>query len=277
MRIVLTGAGGGLGRAFWSACPGHHDLEAFTHQELDVGDHHAVMRTVVPLRPDLIVNAAAFTKVDGCESEPERAYRDNAIGPHNLALAARACGAVLIHVSTDFVFDGRKGSPYDELDVPNPLSVYARSKLGGETAVRTVTPEHVVVRTGYVFGGGEDWVSSQVRAMATGEPGAGLVDRRGTPTYVRHLAERLLPLALSGRFGTYHLGGPEPLSYFELLGRARAVGDLPGAVREQRVEELGLPAPRPVDSSLASLFVAEVGVPAMPPLEDALRELVASI
>ncbi|HET7236746.1 MAG TPA: sugar nucleotide-binding protein, partial [Actinomycetota bacterium] len=100
MRIVLTGAGGGLGRAFWGACPPHHDLEAFTRQELDIGEHHAVMRTVVPLRPDLIVNAAAFTNVDACQTEPERAYRDNALGPQSLALAARACGAMLVHVST---------------------------------------------------------------------------------------------------------------------------------------------------------------------------------
>jgi len=277
MRIVLTGAGGGLGRAFWGACPGHHDLEAFTHQELDVGDHHAVMRTVVPLRPDLMVNAAAFTEVDACETEPQRAYRDNALGPQNLALAARACDAILVHVSTDFVFDGEKGSPYDELDAPNPISVYGRSKLGGETMVRAATPEHVVVRTGYVFGGGKDYVTSQLRTMAAGEPGAGLVDRRGTPTYVRHLAERILPLVLSGRFGTYHLGGPETLSYFELLTRARTLGDLPGPVHEQRVDDLGLPALRPADSALTSLFAAEAGVPAMPPLDEALADLLSAL
>lgn len=277
MRIVLTGAGGGLGRAFWGACPGHHDLEAFTHQELDVGDHHAVMRTVVPLRPDLIVNAAAFTKVDDSESEPERAYRGNTLGPQNLALAARACGAVLVHVSTDYVFDGRKGAPYDELDVPNPLSVYARSKLGGETLVRAVTPEHFVVRTGYVFGGGQDWVSSQLRAMAVGEEGRGIVDRRGTPTYVRHLAARLLPLALSRRFGTYHLSGPEAMSYFQLLSRAKAVGGMLGEVREQRAGDLGLPAVRPRDSGLTSLYAGEVGLLPMPAVDVALGELLSTL
>jgi len=273
MRIVLTGAGGGLGRAFWGTCPGHHDLEAFTRQELDIGDHHAVMQTVVPLKPDLIVNAAAFTKVDACETEGERAYRDNALGPQSLALAARACGAMLVHASTDFVFDGEKGAPYDELDAPNPQSVYARAKLGGETMVRAATPEHFVVRTGYLFGGGTDWVSAQLRKMAAGEPGAGLSDRRGTPTYVRHLAERLLPLVLSGRFGTYHLGGPEPLTYHELLQRAKALGNLPGDVEEQHSDDLGLPARRPRNSALTSLFAPEVGIPPMPPLDEALGEL----
>ena len=277
MRIALTGFGGGLGRAFASVCPTHHDLEAFTHQELDIADHHAVMQTIVQLRPDLIVNAAAFTNVDACESEPGRAYRDNALGPQNLALAARGCGAMLVHVSTDFVFDGEKGEPYDELDVPNPQSVYARSKLGGETLVRAATPEHFIVRTGYVFGGGTDWVTEQVRKMASGEPGAGLVDRRGSPTYVRHLAERLLPLVLSTRFGTYHLGGPEPTTYHDVLARAKSLGALPGEVGEQRVEELGLPAPRPRNSALTSLFTAEVGIPPMPPLDEALRELLSSL
>lgn len=277
MRIVLTGAGGGLGRAFWNACPEHHDLEAFTRQELDVGDHHAVMQTVVPLRPDLIVNAAAFTRVDACESDPGRAYRDNALGAQNLALAARACDALLVQVSTDYVFDGRKGEPYDELDTPNPLGVYARSKLGGERLVRTHLPEHVIVRAGYVFGAGQDHVTTQLRAIAAGEAGAGIIDRRGSPTFVHHLAERILPLALTGRFGTYHLGGPEPLSTAELLARARALGELPGEVREQRGDELALPAPRPADSSLTSLFTTEVGVPPMPPLDDALADLLSRI
>jgi dTDP-4-dehydrorhamnose reductase len=277
VRIVLVGAGGGLGRAFWDLCPSHHDLEAFTHQELDVGDHHAVMRTVAPLAPELIVNAAAFTKVDACETEPERAYRTNALGPQNLALAARACGAVLVHVSTDFVFDGEKGSAYDELDAPNPLSVYGRSKLGGEERVRAVWPEHFVVRTGYVFGGGTDWVTTQLRAMAGGSEGAGLSDRSGTPTYVRHLAERLLPLALTGRFGTYHLGGPEPLSYYELLGRARDLGGLAGEVREQTSEELGLRAVRPRNSALTSLFLPELGIAPMPPLDEALSDLLGRL
>ena len=277
MRIVLTGAGGGLGRAFWGTCPGHHDLEAFTRQELDIGDHHAVMQTVVPLKPDLIVNAAAFTQVDACETERERAYRDNALGPQSLALAARACGAMLVHVSTDFVFDGEKGEPYDELDVPNPQSVYARSKLGGETMVRAASPEHFIVRTGYVFGAGQDYITSQLRRMVLGEAGAGLVDRRGTPTYVRHLAERLLPLVLSGRFGTYHLGGPDTLSYFELLTRAKTLGDLSGDVRQQRADELALPAVRPADSALTSLFTVRAGIPDMPPLDEAIAELLASI
>jgi dTDP-4-dehydrorhamnose reductase len=229
------------------------------------------MQTVVPVRPDAIVNLAAFTKVDDCETDREEAYRSNATGPHNLALAARASGAVLLHVSTDYVFDGTKESPYDELDRPNPISVYARSKLGGEELVRQVTPEHFVVRTGWIFGGGPDHLSRTVARMRAGEPGAGLTDRVGTPTFVRHLAERLLPLVLTGRFGTYHLAGPEPASWFDVLTRIRFLAGLPVEVERQLVQDLNLPAPRPANSALTSLFAGDLGL-ALPPLDVALKE-----
>lgn len=276
MRLGVTGAGGGLGRAFLEQVPSHHDVHAFTHEQLDVGDHHAVMRTMVPLRPDAILNFAAFTKVDACESDPERAFRDNALGPQSLALAARTAGAVLLHVSTDYVFDGEKGSPYDELDPPNPLSVYARSKLAGEAFVRHLTPEHVIVRAGYVFGAGSDYISGQLRKLAGGGTATGLADRVGSPTYVRHLASQMLPLLLAGRFGTYHLAGPEPTTWFDVLQRAKQIGGLTGEVVPQKADELGLPAPRPRDSSLTSLFAAAVGLDPMPSLDTALAELLQS-
>ncbi len=277
MRIVVTGAGGGLGRAFVAACPSHHDVVPLAHTDLDVGDHHAVLRTIVPLAPELVVNAAAFTKVDACESEPERALRANAVGPQSLALAARACGAVLLHVSTDYVFDGEKGSAYDELDEPNPLSVYARTKLAGERHVRSLAPESFLVRTGYVFGGGGDYLMGALRRLSAGEDAGGLTDRIGTPTYVVHLAERLLPLALTHRFGTYHLAGPEATTWFDALARAVAIGGLAGAPREQRAEELGLPAPRPRNSALTSAYLPHLDVPAFPPLDAAIGAVIASL
>ena len=163
MRIVLTGAGGGLGRAFIGTLEGSsHELRPFTHAELDIGDAGAVANAVAPLRPDVIVNAAAFTGVDACETEVERAMRDNAQGPEFLAMAALETGAVLVHVSTDYVFDGEKGSPYDERDAPNPISEYGRSKLAGEEAVRALLERHVIVRTGLVFGGGTDYLSGSL-------------------------------------------------------------------------------------------------------------------
>jgi dTDP-4-dehydrorhamnose reductase len=273
VRLVITGAGGGLGAALMARLPAHHELVPLTRAELDIGDHDAVMRTVLALRPDAIVNAAAFTKVDANETDPGRAFRDNAQGPHSLALAARACGAALLHVSTDYVFDGTKGTPYDETDDPRPISVYGRSKLAGERFVRQSLPEHMIVRVGYVFGGGRDYLSGQVERLRGGGSAAGLQDRVGTPTSVVHLAERLLPLLLTHRWGTYHLAGEEVASWYDVLLRCKRLGGFPGEVVPQRADELGLPAPRPVASALTSVFVPNLPVPRFPSLDDALGQL----
>lgn len=274
MRLLVTGAGGGLARAFLAQVPAEHEVHAFTHRELDITDHDAVMVTVTGLRPDAILNLAAMARVDDCERAPEDAYRVNALALQSLALAARRVDTILLHVSTDYVFDGEKGAPYDELDRPNPLSVYGRSKLGGELFVRRLLAEHFIVRTAWLFGTGSDHLSTALDRLARGERVGSVADRTGSPTFVRHLASRLLPLIRSGRFGTYHLAGPEPTTWFELVSRARALGGFGGEVVPQRGVDLGLVAPRPRYSALASVFGPEVGVAPLPPLDVALKELV---
>ncbi len=278
MRLVVTGAGGGLGRAFVAAVPAHHQVHAFDHAALDVGDHDMVRRTVEPLAPDAIVNCAAYTQVDGNETDPARAARDNAMGPQHLALAARACGAAVLHVSTDYVFDGAKGEPYDELDEPAPISVYGRAKLAGERNVVALCPDHLIVRVGYVYGGGADYLTGAVRALADGREAGGLTDRVGTPTFVGHIAERLLPLLLTRRWGTYHLAAPEPATWFEVLNRAKALAGLAGGVRPQTADELGLPAPRPAYSALTSRYLPHMdGITPVPGLDAGLSAFVATL
>lgn len=273
MRILVTGAEGDLGRAFLSGLPAHHEILALGHEELDVGSFHPVMQAVTSFGPEIVFNLAAMTQVDECELEPESAYRSNAIGAQNLALAARACDAALVQLSTDYVFDGSKGSPYDEVDIPAPLSVYGRSKLAGERLVRDVLPSHFIVRTAHLFGGGSDYASQAISRLRAGDPAGGIADRFGSPTYVPHLAARLLPLAITGRFGTFHLAGRERASWFELLRSAREMGGLPGEVEPQRAASLGLVAPRPADSSLTSVLLPHLGIEPMPALETALKEL----
>ena len=276
MKLVVTGAGGGVARAFLAQLPPHHRVHAFTRAELDVGDHDAAMRTIPPLHPDAVINLAAFTQVDGCEADPARAVRDNTLGPQHVALAARSCGAVVMHVSTDYVFDGSKGAPYDELDEPNPLSVYGRTKLEGERFVRHLVPEHFIVRTGYVYGAGDDYASVALARLRRGEDAGGIGDRIGSPTYVVHLATRLLPLLLTNRFGTYHLAGAEPACWFDVLERVRSIGDLPGTVRRQEVASLGLAAARPANSSMVSVYLDHAGLEPLPGFDDAVRDWLAS-
>jgi dTDP-4-dehydrorhamnose reductase len=285
MKVLITGAGGGLGRALVGALAGtEHEVHAYRHAELDIADGARVREIAEAVVPEIIVNAAAMTNVDACEDETtyeQVAVPANVLGPKYLAIAARWLEATLVHVSTDYVFDGTKGAPYDERDEPNPLGRYARSKLEGEERVREETDRHLIVRTAFVFGGGDDHLTRSLRRLAEGEPAGGLVDRIGSPSYVRHLAERLVPLALTERFGTYHLAGLEPTTWHDVLERAKRLAPdvLTGDVLEQRTDELDLPAPRPRDSSLTSVLLPELAdaVPPMPSLDDALEHHLASL
>lgn len=277
MRVAVTGAAGALGRAVLGTAGEQHELIPFEHGELAVEDRSAVMERLVPAKPDVIIHAAAKTSVDGCEEDPRGAFLVNALGTRNVALAAARAGAVLVYISTDYVFDGEKGGPYHEFDTTNPISVYGESKLAGEREARSLGPEHLVVRTSWVFGGGKDFLTGALGRLAAGETVPAIVDLVGTPTYVRHLAERLIRLVQSGHRGVVHLGGPEVTTWHDLLTRAVQMAALPGEVTEQKSDELGRPARRPANSALVSLVLREMDVPAMPPLNEAVEELMEAV
>jgi dTDP-4-dehydrorhamnose reductase len=275
MRIAVTGAGGGLGRAFLASGPFGHEVHGFARADLDVRDHDEVARTLVPLEPDVILHLAAMTSVDGCQAEPGRASETNVLGSFNVAAAARRSGARFVALSTDYVFDGEKGAPYDERDRPNPLSVYGWTKLAGERAAEAVAPDLLVVRTAWVFGSGTDFLSRAVRGLRAGDEVGGIVDQVGSPTHVFHLAERLLPLIESDVRGIVHLAGPEATTWHDVLVRAKRAGGLSGGVVAQKADEVGRPAPRPANSSLTSVVLSGTRVPSMPPLDEAIERVLS--
>jgi dTDP-4-dehydrorhamnose reductase len=277
MRIAVTGAGGGLGRAFLAAVPEQHEVHAFTRQQLDVRSFDAVREAMDPLAPDLIVHLAALAKVDRCEEEPQRAAETNVLGSFNVAAAARRTGAVLVLLSTDYVFDGQKGAPYDEGDRPNPLSLYGWTKLAGERAAESVGADLVIVRTAWLFGTGEDFLTSALRGLRGGQEIRGIADQVGSPTEGSALAQRLLAVAASGTRGVVHVAGPEHITWYEVLVRAKQLGDLPGSVLAQKADELGRPAVRPPFSALTSVVLPGTDVPPMPPLDESIRRVLADV
>ena len=143
--------------------------------------------------------------------------------------------------------------------------------------MQQIAPESFVVRVGYVYGGGNDYLTRTVRALVAGETVGGLADRWGSPTFVGHLADRILPLVLTGRFGLYHLGGPEPASWFEVLRRVHELAGSAGSVEPQHAADLGLPAPRPVYSALTSVYTLHLGIDPMPSLEEGLKDFLAGV
>jgi dTDP-4-dehydrorhamnose reductase len=257
MNLLVTGASGQLGRALAEAEEGVN-LVALDRTGLDVTDAEAVRRAVEAHAPDAVVNAAAYTAVDRAEAEPARAFAINRDGPKNLAAACAEGQIPLLHVSTDYVFDGTKGAPYVEDDAPNPLGVYGRSKWEGEEAVRERQDRHVIVRTAWVFGPhGHNFVRTILRLAGERETLRVVADQRGCPTAASDLAVALLRIARAvveepGRWGTYHLAGQPPTTWH---GFAEAVVEearrwRPLAVREVvplRTDAYPAVAPRPAE------------------------------
>jgi len=252
VRILLTGAGGQLGHAVRRVFT-RHALLPRTRAQLDVAEPEAVEAALAELRPDLLLNAAAYTAVDRAEDEPEAAYRANRDGPRALAEATARRGIPLLHVSTDYVFDGEKGAPYLESDVTRPLSVYGASKLAGEEEVRRANPRHWIVRTAWLYGPVGANFALSIRAAALREPRLRVVDDQwGSPSYAPHLAAALERLVESDAFGTHHLANGGVASRFEFA--AALLAALGSGTKLEPIPTSAWPtrARRPRNTALAS-------------------------
>jgi dTDP-4-dehydrorhamnose reductase len=277
MIILLAGAGGQLGRDLQPALRGAQ-LHPFDHHDLDIADARAVNATVDRVRPDWIINAAAFNDVDGAEQAPEQAFAVNAAGAGNLAAAAARVGAAILHISTDYVFDGSKGSPYTEEDRPNPLSVYGRSKYEGEQRVLASGASACVVRTAWLYGWhGKNFVKAILAAVERGGPLRVVADQVGSPTATRDLAEAIAgltraPITDPIPQGLFHVVNAGACSRFEF---ARAIVGGRAEVQPITTAEAGRVAPRPAYSALTSTRWPATGLPALSTWQVALGRFLA--
>ncbi len=279
MKVLVTGAGGQLGhdvvRAF-----ANDDVVAAPHAVLDTTNRAAVQDAVDSARPDAVIHCAAWTAVDACESDPDRAFATNALAVRYVADAAESVGAHLCHVSTDYVFDGLKASPYNEQDTPAPLSVYGASKLAGE---REAGPQATIVRTSWVCGlNGANMVKTVLRLAEQDQDLAFVDDQRGCPTFTEDLAAMIRTLTMLRVPGLVHVTNQGPVSWFEFAREVLAeAGDDPDRVRPIRTAELrpARPAPRPANSVLDNAALRSAGFPLLDdfrvPLARLVRQLVA--
>jgi dTDP-4-dehydrorhamnose reductase len=254
MKLLVTGAGGMLGRdVVLAAGNAGHDVVGFGHAELDIGDEAAVAAKFELERPDVAINCAAWTDVDGAEEHEEEATRINGGGAGNVAAAAASVGASVVQVSSDYVFDGSKGAPYVETDQTAPLSAYGRSKLAGEEAVRAANKRHFVVRSAWLFGaGGRNFVETMLRLAA--DHGEVLVvrDQVGSPTYTWHLAYGIVRLIEGVEYGIHHMAAAGACSWYEFAREIFDQAKVECKVMSATTDMLGRPAPRPPYSALMS-------------------------
>lgn len=252
MRILLTGAYGQLGRCLLDRFPADWVMLACGSAELDITDRAAVERIVRRFRPQVIMNAAAYTAVDKAEIDRIRAMKINAIGPENLARAAREVGAQMIHISTDYVFDGSKPTPYVESDIPCPINFYGLSKWEGEKRVQAILPQAIIIRTSWVFSEyGSNFVKTMLRLAQTHDTIRVVNDQHGCPTYAGDLAQAMIQLAADpAAAGIYHYCGNKAVSWYEF---AQAIfsqhGHAPQLVPISS-REFATTAPRPGNSAM---------------------------
>ena len=273
MKILIMGSRGMLARVVTKELDGSCELYKRDTPELDICDKEMVLDDIRETKPDFVINCAAYTNVDGCEAEKESAFAVNADGAANIALACKESGSLLYHISTDFIFDGRKKSPYVETDEANPLSVYGRSKLEGERQVQSILTRYVIIRTAWLFGkGGNNFVSTIGKLSEEKDELKIVNDQFGCPTYALDLARAIKSLLSIPAQGIYHFCNAGICTWYafglkvvELMGQKTTVTPV-------TTREFVRPAVRPAYSVLdCGKFTAATGF-RIRPWQDALKE-----
>jgi len=276
MKILLLGARGMLGRDLQPVLAVRHEVIGRDIQDLDIADPGQVGPEIGKLRPDAVLNLAAFTDVDGCESQRERAFSVNAQGAGNVARASEAAGAMLIHLSTDYVFDGKSPIPYREEASPHPLNVYGESKLEGERAVQAAGGNHLILRTAWLYGRhGKNFVDTILRLASQQEELRVVNDQKGSPTFTRDLSRAIAQLLEKDLRGIIHVTNSGSCTWFEFAEKILTLkAPLDRRVRILPItsSELNRPARRPAFSTLDCSRFERVTGRRMRKWEEGLRE-----
>lgn len=278
MKVLITGCRGQLGRELcrqineWNQVRPQFQVVATDLDSMDITDTHQVQKIVSFEKPEVIINTAAYTKVDACETDEKTAFRVNAIGARNLAVAAFSIGAKILQVSTDYVFDGTGKIPLREYDPINPLSVYGKSKALGEQLVMTTNPRHFILRTAWLYGDGSNFVRTILKLAAEQDELRVVNDQVGTPTSTVDLAKCILALIQTEHYGIYHGTCEGECSWYEFAKRILALKGINKRVIPISTKELKQVAKRPAYSVLENFMLDLVGLNFFRTWEEALEE-----
>ena len=256
-RLLITGCNGQLGRALNQLYEGNREYELVNTDvaELDITDVSKVLKLTQEVRPYAIVNCAAHTAVDLCETDVDNAYRINAIGPRNLSIAAQRYGAKMVQISTDYVFDGKGTRPYTEFDVTGPQGMYGATKLAGENFVKEFCSEHFIIRTAWLYGDGKNFVKTMLRLSETHDQVRVVRDQVGSPTSAKELAGMIAYLIPTDNYGLFHGTCEGVCSWADFSREIFRLAGKKTAVEGITTEEYGAAAPRPAYSVLENYML----------------------
>lgn len=283
-KLLVTGCNGQLGREINRLYAGSSEYEIFNTDvfrpevtELDITDIDQVMALAREVKPYAIINCAAHTGVDACETDRENAYRINAIGPRNLSIAATETGAKLVHISTDYVFDGKADRPYTEFDAPNPQGMYGATKLAGEEFVRQFAKDFFIIRTAWLYGDGKNFVKTMLNLSETREEVSVVGDQFGAPTSTEELAKAIAALLPTENYGLFHGTCEGVCSWAQFAEKIFALAGKQTKVKAITTEEYGAPAARPAYSVLENYMFKLTTDVVFAQWEDAAKRYVKSL
>jgi len=274
--VVIVGASGQLGHELTSVLADKR-LHSLTHEEIEIQDEASVQKSVIGLKPSLLINTAAFHNVERCEQKLKQAFAVNAFAVDSLSSACSAAGSVFAHISTDYVFDGLKRGPYVEVDWPNPLNVYAMSKLAGEFLIRRHNGKHYIIRTSGLYGivgsrsKGYTFIDNILKQAEAGKPIRVVDDMFFSPSYTLHVAQAIRRIIENAPFGIYHVAGSGYCSWYEFAKTALEWSNIDADIAPIKYADFQSNVKRPMFSALENRAMKEAGLPDLPHWKDGLR------